>query len=356
MRFLHSARWILMALVLSIVSAPAFAGVFISVNFAPPVMPVYEQPPCPEPGWMWTPGYWAYGPDGYYWVPGAWVPAPYEGALWTPGYWGWGESLYVWHPGYWGRHVGYYGGVNYGFGYMGIGFVGGMWRGHDFVYNRAVMHVNDRYIHNTYEDRTVIVNHTVVNNRVAFNGGPNGVRYQPRPEERVAMHEQHMAPTSFQTQHMAAAQADRGMYFKTNNGRPQTMAVQRPMGYNGGQQNGNGQFRGQGQQPQQFNQQQRNNQPQQFNRGQQSQPQSRQPQQYNQGQQRQQYQSQPQQQYRQQPQAQPQQQRYQQPPARPQSQPQSQPRNQGQPHNEGQPRGQGGGQGGDRPHGNHPGR
>ena len=29
--------------------------------------------------------------SGYFWVPGAWVPAPYEGALWTPAYWGWSE-------------------------------------------------------------------------------------------------------------------------------------------------------------------------------------------------------------------------------------------------------------------------
>ena len=33
--------------------------------------------------------------------------------------------------GYWGPHVGYYGGVNYGFGYMGVGFAGGAWRGDD---------------------------------------------------------------------------------------------------------------------------------------------------------------------------------------------------------------------------------
>ena len=25
-----------------------------------------------KPGLIWTPGYWAYGDDGYYWVPGAW--------------------------------------------------------------------------------------------------------------------------------------------------------------------------------------------------------------------------------------------------------------------------------------------
>ena len=105
---------------------------------------------------MWTPGYWAYGDDGYYWVPGTWVPAPYVGALWTPGYWGWGSGLYVWHPGYWGPHVGYYGGVNYGFGYMGIGFAGGVWAGGAFRYNTAVMRVNTTVIHNTYVDRTIV--------------------------------------------------------------------------------------------------------------------------------------------------------------------------------------------------------
>jgi hypothetical protein len=234
MKLFRSARWVLMALVLSIVPASAFAGVFISVGFAPPVLPVYDQPPVPEPGLLWTPGYWAYGEDGYFWVPGAWVPAPYEGALWTPGYWGWGEGLYVWHPGYWGDHVGYYGGVNYGFGYLGIGFVGGVWRGHDFEYNRAVVRVNERderFSHNTYVDRTVIVNHTIANDRhVAFSGGPGGINHAPNDEERAAMHEQHRGATPVQSQHVAAARGDHGSYFKANGGHPQTLAVARPAG------------------------------------------------------------------------------------------------------------------------------
>jgi hypothetical protein len=230
MRLFGSARWLLLALLLSVFPASSFAGVFISVGFAPPVLPVYEQPPCPEPGLMWTPGYWAYGDDGYYWVPGAWVPAPYEGALWTPGYWGWSNGLYVFYPGYWGPHVGYYGGVNYGFGYMGIGFVGGMWRGHDFVYNTAVMHVDGRYIHNTYQDRTVVDRYTVARgSRVAFSGGPGGIRHDPVPEERMAMHEQHMGSTSFQAQHENSARGDRSSYFKSNGGRPANLAVSRPL-------------------------------------------------------------------------------------------------------------------------------
>jgi hypothetical protein len=173
MRIFHFTRVMLLALLVCLIPASSYAGVFISVGFAPPPLPVYVQPPCPEPGWMWTPGYWAYGDDGYYWVPGTWVPAPYLGALWTPGYWGWSTGLYVWHPGYWGPHVGYYGGVNYGFGYMGVGFVGGMWAGGAFRYNTAVMRVNTTIIHNTYVDRTVIERNTIVNDRrVAFSGGP----------------------------------------------------------------------------------------------------------------------------------------------------------------------------------------
>src|SRR5258708_14614916 len=27
----------------------------------PPPLPDYEQPQCPQPGYLWTPGYWGYG-------------------------------------------------------------------------------------------------------------------------------------------------------------------------------------------------------------------------------------------------------------------------------------------------------
>jgi hypothetical protein len=230
MQLFRSARWLLLALLVCLLPASSYAGVFISVGFAPPVLPVYEPPICPAPNMIWTPGYWAYGPDGYYWVPGAWVPAPYEGALWTPGYWGWSGGLYVWHGGYWGPHVGYYGGVNYGFGYFGIGFAGGEWRGGAFAYNTAVVHVDNRYIHNTFEDRTVINRYTVENPRhVAFAGGPGGINHPPTAEERIAEHDQHMERTSFQTQHEAAARADRTSYAKVNGGHPQKLVATRPL-------------------------------------------------------------------------------------------------------------------------------
>ena len=231
MKLFRSARWFLLALLLPLIPATqAHAGVFISVNFGPPTLPVYVQPPCPDPNLIWTPGYWAYGPEGYYWVPGAWVPAPYVGALWTPPYWGFENGLYLFHPGYWGPHVGYYGGINYGFGYFGIGFVGGMWSGGHFRYNTAVWNVDRGRIHDVYMDRDIVRRNTIVNDRrVAFAGGPGGISHAPSAAERTYMNERHVAPTSFQTQHEMGARNDRGAYAGANKGRPQSLVAQHPL-------------------------------------------------------------------------------------------------------------------------------
>ena len=103
--------------------------VAVSVGFAPPPIPVFAQPLCPAPGYISVPGNWAYGDFGYYWVPGAWVLPPQVGLLWTPGYWGYSGSTYVFHQGCWGPSVGFYGGINYGYGYYGSGYYGGQWIG-----------------------------------------------------------------------------------------------------------------------------------------------------------------------------------------------------------------------------------
>jgi hypothetical protein len=220
----------LLALFVCMIPATSNAAVFVSVGFAPPPLPAYDQPPCPEVGWMWTPGYWAYGDDGYYWVPGTWVPSPYEGALWTPGYWGWGDNVYVWHPGYWGSHVGYYGGIDYGFGYMGIGFVGGMWSGGRFRYNTAVMHVDRSVIHNTYDDRGAISSHMVArDSHVAYSGGQGGIHHPPTAQESAYSHEQHRSATSYQTRQEDAARANVNSYAKHNGGHPASAATERPM-------------------------------------------------------------------------------------------------------------------------------
>ena len=232
MHMFRTARWLLLTLLLALIPASIHAQAIISVGFAPPDMPSYEQPICPEPNLMWMPGYWAYDQDqsDYYWVPGAWVQAPYDGALWTPPYWGWYGGHYRFHRGYWGRHVGYYGGVDYGYGYGGIGYSGGEWQGNDFRYNTAVTRVDDNRIHSTYNDRSIVDRNTIANNnRVSYNGGPHGIQHTAQPSEQVAARDKHTAPTSVQTQHASAARTEKTSFAKANGGHPQNMAVAKPL-------------------------------------------------------------------------------------------------------------------------------
>ena len=225
----RSIRWLIFAVLMFSLSAASFAqiAIGISVRIGPPALPVYTQPPCPGPGYLWTPGYWAWSDiNGYYWVPGTWLVAP-VGLLWTPGYWGWVGGFYRWHAGYWGPHVGFYGGINYGFGYGGVGFVGGEWRGGAFFYNRAVMNVTNVHITNIYE-RSVVVN----NNHFAFNG-PGGVVARPTAEEERFANERHTAPLGAQMQHERAASENRQLFASENHGRPAIAATGRPGDFSG---------------------------------------------------------------------------------------------------------------------------
>jgi hypothetical protein len=212
---------------------PTFGQVSVSVSFGPPALPVYDLPVCPGDGYLWTPGYWAWDPDyGYYWVPGTWIMAPEPGFLWTPGYWGWGDGGFLFHEGYWGPHVGFYGGINYGFGYFGVGFGGGMWAGNVFRYNTAVLNVDTTIVHNTYIDRTVVINTTV--NHVSYNGGEGGIQAHPNADEQRYAQEQHRPPSSEQQQHAQAARGNPAMRASQNHGAPEIAATSKPGEFSGG--------------------------------------------------------------------------------------------------------------------------
>jgi hypothetical protein len=206
-------------------AARAQLAIGFNVTIAPPELPVYEQPPLPAPGYIWTPGYWAYGDEGYYWVPGTWVEPPTVGLLWTPAYWGWSDGVYLFHDGYWGPHVGFYGGINYGFGYGGDGFEGGYWSGGAFAYNRSVNNFGSVNVTNVY-NKTVINNTTV--NRTSFNGGTGGVAARPTAEQQSFAAEHHVAATAVQTQHIQAARADKSLLASANGGKPAIAATARP--------------------------------------------------------------------------------------------------------------------------------
>lgn len=182
----------------------------------PPPLPEYAQPVATRLNAIWTPGYWQHSPNGYYWVPGAYVAPPYPEALWTPGYWAGDGPHYRFHPGFWGRHVGYYGGIPYGGGYPGRGYNGGYWRGGRFFYNQAVNRIDSNaipYVYNQPEPGYPGV-------RVSYNG-PGGASLLPIVAELIALHEEHEHPLRTQYELERRAALRRGQFYGMNFGRPE---------------------------------------------------------------------------------------------------------------------------------------
>jgi hypothetical protein len=215
---------------LALGEAHAQITVGISVDVEPPPLPVYDQPPIPEQGYMWVPGYWAWDDDtGYYWVPGTWVLPPEPTLLWTPGYWGWGDGIFVFHEGYWGPQIGFYGGVAYGFGYTGDGYAGGYWRDGAFFYNQSVNNVSNVSVTNVY-NQTVVVNNTT---NVSYNGGPSGTTAQPTAQQLAAANERHVPPTAAQVQNVQAAAKDPALSLNNNKGHPTVAATAHPAQFKG---------------------------------------------------------------------------------------------------------------------------
>jgi WXXGXW repeat (2 copies) len=200
------------------------AAVFFSANFAPPPLPVVYQPPCPVDGYLWNPGYWAYGSYGYYWVPGFWTAPPAFGLLWTPPWWGFSNGIYAFHRGYWGPRVGFYGGINYGYGYFGNGFYGGEWAGNVFRYNTAVTRVNTTVIKNVYINKTVVRNQTSAG-RTSFNGGPKGVKAVATAQEKAAAAQRRSFATSQQAARQERASKNLDLRASVNKGRPKEAAI-----------------------------------------------------------------------------------------------------------------------------------
>jgi hypothetical protein len=211
-------------------AATAQIGVAITCALPPPALPVYAQPPMPEEGYIWTPGYWQWAsPAGYYWVPGTWILPPAVDVLWTPPYWGWSDGLYLFHAGYWGPHVGFYGGVNYGYGYGGNGFQGGRWEAGHFDYNRSVNNFGSVHVTNAYRQNVPVNNIS----RVSYTGGTGGIRAEPSAADREAEHETHLPVPSEQSRHFTAAAGHPGLVAAHNNGRPAIAATARPAEFEG---------------------------------------------------------------------------------------------------------------------------
>ncbi len=227
-RFIRTLLFVII-MVMTSMSATAFAQVAVGVvvTFAPPPLPVYDQPLCPGENYIWTPGFWAYGDDldDYYWVPGTWVLAPEVGFLWTPGYWEWSDDRYIFNDGYWGPQVGFYSGIFYGFGYFGEGCEGGRWDRDRFYYNTAVNNVNVTVIHNVYNAPPRVSTDAP---RVSYHGGNGGINRPPKSEELAAARQKHIPPVPAQREHVQVARTDPDLRASVNRGKPPVAATPKP--------------------------------------------------------------------------------------------------------------------------------
>jgi hypothetical protein len=211
--------------------APSSAGpgashaYLIQADQPPPPLPEYDQPPIPTPGYYWTPGYWAWNNDDYYWVPGAWVEPPQPGLLWTPGYWAFVDGVYAFTAGYWAHEVGFYGGIDYGYGYAGSGYQGGRWNNGQFYYNTTVNNIGRAHIANVY-NQPIIANTAAT--RASFNGGPGGVVATPTAAQAVVDKQPRVQATAAQRNQARLASVDRTQFVSANQGKPAIAATERP--------------------------------------------------------------------------------------------------------------------------------
>jgi len=120
--------------------------------------------------------------------------------------------------------VGFYGGINYGFGYGGVGYEGGRWDGGHFSYNTYVNHVNTTIIHNTYNTTVTNVSET----HVSYNGGTGGIEARPTAQQESYANEHHVGPVAAQTQHVQAARSNPELRASANQGKPPIAATAKP--------------------------------------------------------------------------------------------------------------------------------
>jgi hypothetical protein len=150
---------------------------------------------------------------------------PRVGLLWTPGYWIWDDPTFVFVDGYWGPVVGFYGGINYGFGYPGRGYYGGRWVSDRFFYNRSVTNIDVTVVRNIYVEN---VRSDRGPNRVSYNGGTGGITARPTDREQAAAQDRQVRATAVQEQHVQRARSMPDLRADKNQGKPPVLATARP--------------------------------------------------------------------------------------------------------------------------------
>ncbi len=162
MRTIRAIRTLFLAFLVSLVPASSFAGVFLSITIAPPILPVYAQPVCPGDGYLWTPGYWAYGDAGYYLGTGnlgACSPARIPLDSWLLGLCR--RPLCAGMPVTGVPTLAFTAGLTTASAMAAWASLAGVGKADTSPITPLCMHVNTTIVHNTYIDKTVIHNTTV---------------------------------------------------------------------------------------------------------------------------------------------------------------------------------------------------
>jgi hypothetical protein len=151
--------------------------------------------------------------------------------------------------------VGFYGGINYGFGYSGRGYDGARWENGRLYYNTAVNSVSS-WLEGLYyniavnsgsswlEEKSLIpalkqananshgwTYNTPVKDsgrRVSYNGGPGGIDARATPEEEAAARATRSGLSLQQTQNAWFSHNDPHQHFSKNHGAPPILATPLP--------------------------------------------------------------------------------------------------------------------------------
>jgi hypothetical protein len=93
------------ALIALIAGSTAYAGahVFLQIGPPAPVAVVAPVPPLAPYGYVWQPGYYAWGGAAYRWVPGVWARTPFARAAWVSPRWMYERRGWFFARGYWRR-------------------------------------------------------------------------------------------------------------------------------------------------------------------------------------------------------------------------------------------------------------
>ena len=185
--------------------------------------PSMSSPRPPRPTISGPPATGTGVPAGYYWILAPGVRSLLRRPL-DPRLLGLCHNRLGFHRGFWGPHIGFYGGINYGFGYTGVGYHGGYWRGNNFYYNRSVNRVNTNITTSTTAPSSSTTS-TASPTTAAEAASPTD-HGQPRSKPCAAREPR---PCPLRSSTSAKQHKNRQQFYNVNRGRPAMVAAPRPI-------------------------------------------------------------------------------------------------------------------------------